>query len=103
MYVVIFRARVLQFDEEYAHRAARLRALALEQYGCIEFHATTEGAEEIALSYWPDLTSIQRWKADSEHLMAQQFGQERWYSQYTVEIAEIQRRYTRTAAAVAGG
>lgn len=98
MYVVIFRARVRQFDEEYARQAALLRALALEQYGCIEFHATTEGAEEIALSYWPDLASIQRWKADSEHLMAQRFGQERWYARYTVEIGEIQRRYAWPAA-----
>lgn len=93
MYVVIFRARVLRFDEDYARTAAHLRALALEQYGCIDFHASTEGSDEIALSYWPDLISIQRWKADSEHWVAQQFGQERWYSQYTVEIAEIQRRY----------
>lgn len=93
MYVVIFRARIRELDEDYVRWAARLRALALERYGCLAFHATTEGADEVALSYWPDLDSIRRWKADAEHAQAQALGRSRWYSHYAVEIAEVQRHY----------
>lgn len=93
MYVVIFRARVRQLDPEYALMAAQLRRRALEQFGCLAFHAVTEGADEIALSYWPDLDSIRIWKADAEHLLAQQFGAERWYAAYEVQIAQVLREY----------
>lgn len=93
MYVVIFRARVRRLDAEYALMAAQLRSRALEQFGCLAFHAVTEGAEEIALSYWPDLDSIRTWKADAEHLLAQQLGQQRWYEAYEVQIAQVLREY----------
>ena len=93
MYVVIFRARVRQLDPEYATMAAQLRGRALEQFGCLAFHAVTEGDAEIALSYWPDLDSIRAWKADAEHLVAQRLGRQRWYEAYEVQIAQVMREY----------
>lgn len=93
MYVVIFRARVRQLDPEYAAMAAQLRGRALEQFGCLAFHAVTEGEAEIALSYWPDLDSIRNWKADAEHLVAQRLGRQRWYEAYEVQIAQVLREY----------
>lgn len=93
MYVVIFRARVRHTDDEYAKVAARMRELALGQFGCLEFHAVTEGKEEIALSYWPDEESIRAWKSHSEHVLAQQLGKERWYESYIVQVAHITREY----------
>mgnify|MGYP000567783537 CR=1 FL=1 len=57
-----------------ADAAARMRQLALDQFGCLEFQALCEGDQEIALSYWPDLDSIRRWKTHSEHLLAQSLG-----------------------------
>ena len=50
MFVVIFRARVRQFDAEYSAMAARMRELAFSQFGCLAFNATTEGDQEIAVS-----------------------------------------------------
>ena len=93
MYVVIFRARVRELDPEYATMAAQLRQRALEEFGCLAFHAVTEGADEIALSYWPDLDSIRTWKADAEHRVAQLFGRQRWYEAYEVQIAQVVREY----------
>lgn len=55
MFVVIFRARVAQLDEAYAVTANALRNMALRDHACLEFHAVTEGEEEVALSYWSDL------------------------------------------------
>lgn len=93
MYVVIFRAVARQLDEEYSRVAAQLRELALSRFGCLEFVALNEDGQEVALSYWPDLDSIRAWKADADHLLAQQLGRERWYAGYRVQIAEVVRDY----------
>lgn len=92
-FVVIFRAKTRQIDDEYTQVAARMRELALGQFGCLEFTAVTEGQNEIALSYWPSEEHIRAWKAHSKHVLAQQLGRERWYESYTVQVAEITREY----------
>lgn len=93
MYLVVFRAEVKHLDADYVAMAARLRDLALTEFGCLEFHALTEGDQEIALSYWPDLEAVARWRTHDEHLLAQQLGRERWYRSYRVEISRIERSY----------
>ncbi|MFM2318282.1 MAG: hypothetical protein RLZZ215_903 [Pseudomonadota bacterium] len=94
MYVVIFRATVRELDAEYATTAQRMRELALNEFGCLEFHAVTEGQHEVALSYWPDEASIRAWKNHPEHVLAQQTGKNRWYETYSVQVAEIKRHYS---------
>lgn len=98
MFVVIFRAHIRQLDAEYNSMAARMRELALSQFGCLSFTAATEGDHEIAVSYWPDEASIRAWKQHAEHLEAQQLGRDRWYAGYDVDIAEVKRSYSRPAA-----
>jgi heme-degrading monooxygenase HmoA len=93
MYVVIFRAKIRALDDDYARMAARMRELALNQFGCIAFHSLMQGNDEVALSYWPDETSIRAWKAHPEHVLAQQTGQQRWYAAYSVQVAAITREY----------
>lgn len=93
MYVVIFRAKIRQLDDEYAKVAARMRELALDRFGCIEIHTVCEGSDEVALSYWRDEQSIRAWKSHSEHVLAQQLGRERWYESYIVQVAQITREY----------
>jgi heme-degrading monooxygenase HmoA len=93
MFVVIFRAEIAQLDDDYLQMAARLRELALRDYGCLEFTGITEGQQEVALSYWESETQIKQWKQDAEHLLAQQSGRAIWYKNYRVEIAEIRRAY----------
>ncbi len=96
MFVVIFKAKVRQFDDEYSQTAQRMRELALTEFGCLEFNAVTEGDFEIALSYWPSEEHIRAWKQHTEHLAAQKLGKQRWYESYSVEIAEIKRSYKST-------
>lgn len=93
VFVVIFRARVRQLDDEYAQVAARMRELAIAEFGCLEFHAVSEGLDEVALSYWPDEDSISRWRRHPEHVLAQQAGRERWYESYSVQVARVTRQY----------
>ncbi|WP_422138380.1 antibiotic biosynthesis monooxygenase family protein [Endozoicomonas sp. ALC020] len=93
MYAVIFRATVKQLDQEYLELAQRMRELALDEYGCIEFIASTEGDQELAISYWPDKNSIHAWKNNPEHLIAQKKGKALWYLDYQVEIVEVLHKY----------
>jgi len=93
MVVVIFRAKVRALDKEYSQVAARMREIALEQFGCLEFYSVTEGSDEVALSYWQNEADIKAWKSHPEHVLAQQTGRERWYESYSVQIAAISREY----------
>ena len=93
MYAVIFLAKVKEFDEEYLNISKKMRVLAMEKYSCTGFTAVTEGKQEIAISYWPSLEHIESWKNDLEHIKAQKLGQERWYSEYKVQVVRVEREY----------
>ena len=93
MYAVIFRSKTKKLDDSYFEMAKRMRELAINEYGCLEFTAVTEGVNEIAISYWESLEQIKKWKQNSEHLVAQRLGQEKWYEDYSVEIVEVIDRY----------
>ena len=92
MYAVIFKAPVAELYDEYALTAQRLRELAIEEYGCLDFVAVTEGREEIAVSYWENEQQIRDWKNDLEHRKAQGRGREKWYESFSVEVCEILRK-----------
>jgi heme-degrading monooxygenase HmoA len=96
MYAVIFRAEILELDAEYAAVAKRMRDLAISDYGCVEFVYCTEGPNEVAISYWESEEQIQRWKKNSEHLVAQDKGRSRWYKSYTVQVVKVVRAYRST-------
>ncbi len=91
MFAVIFRAEIAQLDEEYSVMAARMRDLAMQEYGCREFTAVTEGNSEIAISYWDSQDQIRAWKENAEHLVAQRKGRAQWYVSYKVQIVEVVR------------
>ena len=93
MYAVIFRATIKQLDQDYDESAARMRTLAIENYGCLEFMSMTEGDQEIAISYWPSNEAIMAWRNGSEHKQVQAIGAKRWYRDYRVEVTKIERDY----------
>ena len=95
MYAVIFKAKTKKLDNTYFTMAQRMRELAMSKYGCLEFTAVTEGSDEIAISYWDSLEDIKKWKQNSEHLVAQKLGVEKWYEAYSVEIVEVLDSYTK--------
>jgi len=94
MYAVIFRAEILELDAEYAAMARRMRDLAIDQYGCMEFVACTADNTEIAISYWENEEQIQQWKQNAEHMVAQEKGRTKWYGSYTVQVVEVVRAYS---------
>ena len=93
-FVVIFKAKIKDLDEEYFNTANLLREKALTQFNCQKFEALSENNLEIALSYWNSLEDIHLWQQDAEHQVAQNRGKIKWYTHFSVEVCEIQRTYT---------
>ena len=94
MLAVIFKAEINQLDNEYYATAKRLRKLAFEQYGCTGFNSSSEGGQELAISYWPSAEHIKAWKADPEHQQARQTGRRKWYRSWQVEVVQVLRQYS---------
>ena len=93
MYAVIFRASINELSDKYLEQAKYLRELAINKYGCVEFTSVTEDKQEIAISYWKDKESIEKWKNDPEHLQAQDLGRTEFYSSYQVQVVDVLRDY----------
>ncbi len=95
MIAVIFRATIAQFDDDYFRTALKLKELAMNKYGCLDFISVTDGNQEIAISYWENEQQIRDWKKDPVHKLAQQAGASKWYASYSVDICKINRAYKR--------
>jgi len=93
-YAVIFSSLRNADIEGYAETAARMVELATEQPGFLGVESVREDLG-ITVSYWSDLQSIKRWKAQAEHRLAQQMGMDKWYSSYKTRIARVERDYGR--------
>lgn len=92
-YAVIFSSRNNELDEEYQSEARKMRELAAQQDGFLQFESVHEDDREISVSYWRDLAAIEQWKQQAAHLLAQQKGREKWYSSYQVRICKVERDY----------
>lgn len=95
-YAVIFTSLRTDVNQGYARMADRMTQLAARQSGYLgaESVRNADGVQlGITVSYWRDLASIAAWKADGEHLIAQQAGQRQWYAHYRVRIAKVERDY----------
>lgn len=93
MFAVIIRATVGELDDGYTQAITRMKQLAFEEYGCLEFFALMDGEKRIAISYWETEEQIRLWKTNAEHALAQQQGQAKWYASYIIQVVEVKRQY----------
>ena len=91
-YAVIFTALRTDGDNGYEVMAEKMLELAAQQRGFLGIESVREGLG-ITVSYWEDLESIKKWKANLEHQEAQKLGRESWYSSFKVRIASVERDY----------
>lgn len=91
-YAVIFSSEKKEDLTDYIETANRMVKLASQQPG---FLGVESAGEEFAItvSYWESLEAIKNWKAQSEHLMAQQRGIKQWYKAYKTRICLVERAY----------
>lgn len=93
-YAVIFtsvRKNATEGDG-YAEMARLMVELAREQDGFLGIESARDGVG-ITVSYWRDLEAIKKWKANTDHLVAQKRGRKDWYAAYKTRIARVERDY----------
>jgi heme-degrading monooxygenase HmoA len=89
---VIFTSLRTDGDNGYRAMAARMEELAAQQPGYLGIESARDGLG-ITVSYWADDASARAWKQIGQHLAAQRTGQLRWYSNYRVRVATVERDY----------
>lgn len=92
-YAVIFTSLRTENNDGYSSMAERMLELAKTQSGFLGFE-TARTEIGISVSYWKDVESISLWKKNSEHLLAQKLGKEKWYSRFTIRICKVEREYS---------
>ena len=91
-FAVIFTSVKKKDDGGYEEMAELMVNLVKRQPGFLGFESVRDGLG-ITISYWQDLVSIQRWKEQVDHRLAQKLGKERWYEGYKVRICKVEREY----------
>ena len=91
-YAVIFTSTRTEVEAGYAEMAIKMVELAKAQPGFIGVESARSEIG-ITVSYWESLEAIQNWKANMEHVEAQEKGKTTWYKNYKVRIAKVEREY----------
>ena len=90
-YAVIFTSRRAAAHGGYDEMAARMVELASEQPGFLGIESLREGPVGITVSYWDSEEAIDGWRKHVEHREAQRLGRGRWYDEYHVRVAWVER------------
>jgi heme-degrading monooxygenase HmoA len=94
-YAVIFTSQRTEGDRGYEAMAQAMFELAVKQPGCLGAESVRDvGGFGITVAYFTDEPAIDAWKQNSEHLVAQRLGIERWYSHYELRVAKVERAYS---------
>ncbi len=91
-FAVIFTSTRTKNNANYTKTSERMIALAKDSKGFLGIESAREEMG-ITVSYWESLAAIKGWKLNSEHLVAQKEGKEKWYKAYKVRICKIERDY----------
>ncbi len=91
-YAVIFTSVRTDIDEGYNEMAEKMVELAAQQQGYLGVESARNDTG-ITVSYWKDLDSIKKWKQQTDHLLAQQSGRQKWYETYKTRICLVERDY----------
>jgi heme-degrading monooxygenase HmoA len=94
-FAVIFTSvRTTHDGDGYSAAAERMVELARQQPGFLGVESA-RGADGlgITVSYWTSEEAIRAWQQNAEHLAVQRQGRERWYSQFELRVARVERAY----------
>lgn len=93
-YAAIFTSQRTPGDEGYGQMAARMVELASRQPGFLGVESVRgETGLGITVSYWQSEADIAAWKANGAHQAAQSAGRQKWYANFKVRIARVERDY----------
>ncbi|PZX54022.1 antibiotic biosynthesis monooxygenase family protein [Algoriphagus chordae] len=91
-YAVIFSNIRTEIEDGYAETADEMVRLAELQEGYLGHESVREGLG-ITVSYWSNQEAILKWKQQTDHLLAQRMGREKWYAAYKTRICKVERDY----------
>lgn len=91
-FAVIFTSIRTNIEDGYSEISDKLIELAIIQPGFLGIESAREKLG-ISVSYWKDLDSIRKWKQNTDHLLAQKTGKEKWYLNYKTRITKVERDY----------
>ncbi|HXE58828.1 MAG TPA: antibiotic biosynthesis monooxygenase [Gemmatimonadales bacterium] len=98
-YAVIFSSQRTPGDDGYGDMAARMMELAAGQPGFLGVEsARGPDGFGITVSYWASEEAIAAWRRHAEHRIAQELGRTRWYADYSVRVARVERARAPTRA-----
>ena len=91
---VIFSSTRSPGDQGYAETADRMVELAQKQPGFLGIESA-RGADGfgITVSYWESMAAIQAWRNQTDHLLAQSRGREKWYEHFEIRVAMVERAH----------
>ena len=93
-YVVVFTSQRTTGENGYGVVADRMVELASDQPGFLGVESVRDAdGFGITVSYWESEAAIAGWKAQSEHLAAQEQGKRQWYEHYELRVAKVVRAY----------
>ncbi|MCA0131123.1 antibiotic biosynthesis monooxygenase family protein [Winogradskyella alexanderae] len=91
-FAVIFTSKHTNNISGYTEMANKMEQLAKLQKGFLGMESARNEVG-ITVSYWESLEAIRHWKINTEHMLAQKLGKEKWYSWYNVKICKVEREY----------
>mgnify|MGYP002529211511 CR=1 FL=1 len=92
MITTIFRSRLnAEHEADYEKAAARIEALARTVPGFVSIKTfAVEDGERVSIVEFESWETMHAWRANTEHLEAQQAGRERFYSEFSITSFEHQ-------------
>jgi len=92
---VIFIAQRTNADAVgYAQAASAMDILAATQEGYIRMDSVrAPDGLGITVSYWTSERAAKAWRDHPEHAAIRDAGRDRWYSHYSLHVAEVTRSY----------
>jgi len=91
-FATIFTTRLTSDLDGYDETADRMAELVGAREGFLGMQsARGDDGLGITVCYWRSQEDINAWRTDLEHEQAQAEGRARWYDQYTVEVARVDR------------
>ena len=93
MVLAVFRSRLRpEFDDEFQALAARMLELARSMPGFVSYKVfSSDDGERASLIEFETAEQLRAWREHPEHCEAQRLGRERFYTNYTLQVAEPER------------
>jgi len=83
-------------QEDYLDAAARLKPILekIDGFVSIErFQSLTNPGKLLSLSYWRDEEAVKAWRNQEGHRLTQTRGRNEIFADYTLNVAQVVRRY----------